>query len=130
MGFDLNIFVDRVDEELMCCICTDVLEEAVQLSPCQHLYCRSCLVSWLSVKAKCPVDGQRVHHNNMTAVPRSIQNMLSKLSVRCDRCQQVLPLPKYRSHNCFQEILSQMGDYISQIDNFLMSLELNEMKIS
>ena len=130
MGFDLNIFVDRVDEELMCCICTDVLEDPIQLIPCQHLYCRHCLVSWLAIRANCPVDDQPVGQNNVSAVPRCIQNMLSKLKVRCDRCQQVMPLPKYRSHNCFQEILSQMGDYIQQIDDSLLVLEVNKMKIS
>ena len=129
MGFDLNIFVDSVDEELMCCICTDVLEDAVQLIPCQHLYCRSCLLNWLSVKAICPVDGQRVNEKCVTPAPRSIQNMLSKLNVRCDRCQRVMPLSRSRTHDCFQEILSQMGDYIQEIDNSLIVLQINKLNI-
>jgi hypothetical protein len=132
MGFDLDLFVDCVDEELICSICTDVLKHAIQLIPCQHLYCSSCLNRWFQMAPKmtCPVDGTEVNKTNITAIPRSIQNMLSKLNIKCEDCNEVMTLCKYEKHNCFQEILSQMGDYINEIDKVLMCLELNEHQMN
>lgn len=40
MGFDLTRFQGDVDEELICPICSSVLEEPLQVISCEHAFCR------------------------------------------------------------------------------------------
>ena len=42
-GYDVDRFVGRVDPELVCEICHDVMKEPLQLSWCEHIFCRSCI---------------------------------------------------------------------------------------
>ena len=55
MGYDIERFVDTVNEGLLCCICRDVLEEPLQ-SPCEHAFCATCIHAWLVAECTCPDD--------------------------------------------------------------------------
>jgi len=93
MGIELHRFAGEVDEELLCPICKNVLEDPVQV-PCEHAFCRSCIQHWLSVGGEdagsCPVDRQPVRTNELRPLPRLLKNMLSKLMVSCI----------YKEHGC------------------------------
>ena len=39
MGFDLQRFPNGVDEELICSICSGVLEDPLQAPTCEHAFC-------------------------------------------------------------------------------------------
>jgi len=86
MGFDLHRFAGAVDEELLCPICKNVLEDPVQV-PCEHAFCRSCIQHWLSVGGEdagsCPVDRQPLQTDELRPLPRLLKNMLAKLMVSC-----------------------------------------------
>ena len=41
-GYD-DVFVDAVEEDLLCAICHLALKEAVQTGKCGHRFCRLCL---------------------------------------------------------------------------------------
>lgn len=44
MGYDLARFPNgNVDEELICPICTSVLEEPLQAPNCEHAFCSACI---------------------------------------------------------------------------------------
>ncbi|XP_017047745.2 E3 ubiquitin-protein ligase NRDP1 [Drosophila ficusphila] len=102
MGFDLNSVVGHVDEELICPICTDVLEEPVQSSQCEHAYCRVCINKWLLHKQTCPVDRLDLLTVHLVPVSRLMRNMLSRLKIKClfaqDGCEQLLSLEEFRGH--------------------------------
>ena len=49
MGFAVNRFTGTVDQNLLCSICSCVLEDAV-LTPCGHSFCQLCLHTWIQVK--------------------------------------------------------------------------------
>ena len=55
MGFDVERFVNPVNEGLLCCICRDVLEDPLQ-APCEHAYCSTCINGWLVHENCCPED--------------------------------------------------------------------------
>ncbi|KAH0617563.1 hypothetical protein JD844_015951 [Phrynosoma platyrhinos] len=57
MGYDTERFVGYVNEGLLCSICRDVLEEALQ-APCEHAFCTSCIHGWLVHHNNCPEDRQ------------------------------------------------------------------------
>lgn len=67
MGYDLARFVLSttssvdptsfvVDEELICPICSGVLQEPVHTPQCEHAFCKKCINNWLTQSTTCPID--------------------------------------------------------------------------
>jgi len=53
MGFPAALFVETPDDEWICAICQDVLEDPV-CTPCGHSFCSACLAEWLTDNEQCP----------------------------------------------------------------------------
>ena len=85
MGYDVERFADAsVDEELLCPICSGVLENPRQNPACEHIFCLSCIGRWISRQPTCPVDRLPIANcKALKPVPRIVKNMLSKLKMKC-----------------------------------------------
>ncbi|KAK7113915.1 RING finger protein 151-like [Littorina saxatilis] len=82
MGFDIDRFVEVVNEGLLCCICRDVLEDPLQ-SPCEHAFCSSCIHAWLVAECTCPEDRQPLTSSQLRPLFRYMRNDLARLRIRC-----------------------------------------------
>ncbi|KAK2153764.1 hypothetical protein LSH36_287g05027 [Paralvinella palmiformis] len=102
MGYDINRFQGDVDEELVCPICTGVLEEPLQAPQCEHAFCASCINEWLTRQPTCPVDRNPITPNQLKPVPRITRNLLSRLFIACDNasygCTSIIRLDMLQSH--------------------------------
>ncbi|XP_043203915.1 E3 ubiquitin-protein ligase NRDP1-like [Amphibalanus amphitrite] len=102
MGIDSNRFEGPVDEELICPICSSVLEDPVQAPACEHAFCRGCITEWLSRQQICPVDRQEITAAQLKPVPRILRNLLARLLIVCDNqqygCTVVINLDRLESH--------------------------------
>lgn len=102
MGFELTRFQGEVDEELICPICSGVLEDPIQALVCEHAFCKACITEWISRQPTCPVDRQIVTSPQLRQVPRIIRNLLSRLCITCDNaqygCTRVLKLDALATH--------------------------------
>lgn len=102
MGYDLTCIVGHVDEELICPICADVLEEPVQSCGCEHAFCSACIDKWMLEKQICPVDRSDLMRGHLVPVSRLMRNMLSRLKIKCtfadSGCAQELSLEDFRTH--------------------------------
>ncbi|KAF6080784.1 checkpoint with forkhead and ring finger domains [Phyllostomus discolor] len=45
---------DRMEEQLTCCICQDLLYDCVSLQPCMHTFCAACYSGWMERSSLCP----------------------------------------------------------------------------
>ncbi|KAF6032249.1 RNF41 [Bugula neritina] len=88
MGFDLNRFEGDVDEELMCTICSCVLEEPLQAPQCEHAFCAACINEWLTRQPTCPVDRAAISPADLKPVPRILRNLLARLTIKCENAAQ------------------------------------------
>jgi len=84
MGVDCEHFVhpERISKELMCCICTQVLENPVQ-TPSEHLFCEDELLEWLSRSTLCPATNEPLDPSTIRRPSRIILNMLAELQRFC-----------------------------------------------
>ncbi|KAL7740464.1 hypothetical protein ACLKA6_006996 [Drosophila palustris] len=102
MGYDLSLIIGHVDEELLCPICADVLEEPMQSSSCEHAFCRYCIEKWMQEKQICPVDRSDLLPIHLVPVSRLMRNMLGRLKIKCsfaeNGCTAVLTLDEFRNH--------------------------------
>jgi len=78
-----------VDEELICTICSDVLDNPAQ-SPCEHAFCTDCIARWMSgdFKNYCPVDLKAFTPSQLQPAPRLMKNLLAKLEIACEYASQ------------------------------------------
>jgi len=102
MGFEVQRFLGDIDEELICSICSGVLEDPKQAPSCEHAFCAECIMEWLRRRQTCPVDRIPVSINELKPVPRITKNLLARLEIKCDNeqfgCQNVVKLDLLPMH--------------------------------
>lgn len=109
MGYMTNMFISRVDHNLICGICTGVFKRPV-VTHCGHTYCEECIKLWVTdacVKEEktCPECRQEVSLSGTSPV-LALRGVIEGLSVECQNssngCQMVLRLGDMESHlkNC------------------------------
>lgn len=102
MGFEIGRFEGEVDEELICPICSGVLEEPLQATQCEHAFCSTCIHDWMNRQPTCPIDRGPLLRKNLKPVPRILRNLLSRLKLNCNNaefgCTAVVKLDSLQSH--------------------------------
>lgn len=102
MGYDVCRFQGEVDEELICPICSAVLEDPRLAPECEHAFCADCIHEWLNRQQTCPVDRRSISIAELKPVPRILKNLLSRLEIRCDNeeygCATVVKLDILNMH--------------------------------
>lgn len=106
MGYEVTRFQGSVDEELVCPICSAVLEDPLQAIPCEHAFCKTCIHQWIQRQAQpsCPVCRVSLGggDSNLRSVPRILRNLLARLNIHCDNatygCNTVLKLELLTNH--------------------------------
>jgi hypothetical protein len=93
MGYDISRFVGDVSDELLCSICSDVLEDPLT-TECQHLFCCDCINGWLCENCTCPIDRKQIPKSTLKLAPKTIKNLLNELKIHCD----------YRSDGCVKVV--------------------------
>ena len=90
MGWDIDRFVDKdnIIEDLVCTICTDVVDDPLQ-TPCDHLFCNECITQWLKGGQKtCPVDQEKLTLNALKQPSRMMRPLINKLTLKCKNYTQ------------------------------------------
>ena len=86
MGVDPDLFVhpERISSQLICPICTQVLENPVQTAT-EHLFCEDELIEWMSRhdQPRCPVTHEELRPDDIRKPSRIILNMLAELERYC-----------------------------------------------
>lgn len=102
MGYGVHRFVCAIDPNLLCGICSAVLEDAV-LTPCGHTFCSNCLDTWLAKPATNTCPECRSHMNKCDSKPvLSLRNLINGFDVVCDNsdrgCKVLVKLERLRPH--------------------------------
>lgn len=102
MGFDIDRFVNNIDEELRCQVCLGVLQDPLQAIECEHSFCRFCITEWLKNSTTCPVDRNQLKVNQLQQIPRIVRNLINHLQIHCEfrskGCEQIVMLEELDTH--------------------------------
>ena len=99
MGYPLDLFLrEDIEEEFICAICHDVLQNVTMVLSCEHVFCRGCITQWNKSSNTCPID--RKHVRSLRPAPRIFLNLLNALQKRCQfsGCDAVFSLGDNDSH--------------------------------
>lgn len=90
MGFDVERFVDSIDEDLKCDLCSGVFDDPVATS-CGHVYCYQCILKWIGEKRSCPQHCTQLTKDSLKRLP-PLNVLLAKLTVRCVNFKKGCPV--------------------------------------
>lgn len=96
MGYDQERFAEEVIADLLCLICSEVLEDPVECSKCQTNFCKACIDDWSSRKSECPNRCELV----LQAPHRFLKATLGQLKIKCNHegCDKVVALEQLTHH--------------------------------
>jgi hypothetical protein len=127
-GFCEKMFVNKVDDDLICPICQDVLKDPFQ-GKCGHMHCKSC---WddlpneflgETMMIKCTVCSERTALQNLSPC-RYSKNCINKFLVKCEiisnsTCDWTGTLSAYPGHkvSCqFQSPKSLLNQHVATLN--------------
>ncbi|XP_071953482.1 uncharacterized protein [Antedon mediterranea] len=84
--FEVHRFVTAPDPDLICCVCCCVLDDPM-VSPCQHVFCKVCISTWLRNHRSCPNCRAYLHSSRLKPVLPILCNMINRLQVRCENAE-------------------------------------------
>ena len=101
-GYEDHRFETKVDENLHCIICTEVLKDPVQCRRNEHHFCRNCITKHLKYSPKCPTCKDPLTVETLARPQRFLANTLSCLKISCDNsergCRKVVELGSLGTH--------------------------------
>ena len=101
-GYEDHRFETKVDENLHCIICTEVLKDPVQCRRNEHHFCRNCITKHLKHSPKCPTCNDPLTVETLARPQRFLANTLSCLKISCDNsergCRKVVELGSLATH--------------------------------
>ena len=99
-GYLLESFVEPVDESLICRICRGVLNSP-RKTPCGHVFCLSCLSSWIEYYGVCPNrcgDVELIEITHAVDIERCVFDLLKRCKYSSIGCKKQSKLSEIEQH--------------------------------
>ena len=105
IGIDTNrlatISEDKLNKELICLICTNILNNPRECSECQTNFCKYCIETWNKTNKTCP---NRCKKLTLRKTHKMVTNLLNELIVKCKHtktgCKTAIKYELLKKHEC------------------------------
>lgn len=77
---------DPATQVFVCPLCCDLILKAPTITPCQHLFCRTCIESALARQPECPIDRRRLRVSQLSDVSGPLKQIWQATKVHCPKC--------------------------------------------
>ena len=93
------VFVEDLEEDLICFICMKVLDKPQLVNCCEKRFCESCLLKWKAINSSCP-HCRSTDFSHMLLKRQS--SKIGELKVYCANkqhgCRSILKITEYEGH--------------------------------
>jgi hypothetical protein len=115
--------------DLLCAVCYEIPLDPV-ISPCDHVYCLSCISEYAAIHKECPVDKRPLDPDEIKPLNGILNRVWSNLVVKCPNewCSWNGVVGNYRSHIKRCHSNPRKGQYVEEIrkikENFKKEKEM------
>ncbi|XP_047212743.1 RING finger protein 151-like isoform X1 [Girardinichthys multiradiatus] len=108
-GYDVELFVDPPDYDLICTICQGVFRCPVR-SACHHIFCKKCILQWLKRQETCPCCRKPVN-SSLIFVMFKLSKSIGRMKIKCKNqirgCTETFTLSEQYCHSmgCLYELI-------------------------
>lgn len=150
-GYDLSRFIQQIRQEMLCCICLNVLNVPRLCKEGMHYFCFNCISRHLQNSETCPVCRESLTMETLQTPQKFFKTILSELIIRCNYnnrgCQDHVQLGNLQDHvkiceyrpvpckSCGVQVNTRdLDDHQSSCQRFVLDMldlqrqELNELK--
>jgi hypothetical protein len=110
-----------MDHPLTCPICYDIPLQPV-ITPCQHIFCYTCIETQLQHNSICPIDRNALTLQQIANLTGTEKSIWDNTSIQCPKCEQWTGvLQQYSDHvtNCTSKSL-----YVQELEQKVIDSEL------
>ena len=98
MGYDTERFTSGLNEEFICAICQEVLEDPMECGTCQTSFCSACINLWLTKNKSCP-NRCELNFDRCHKFLRSVlENLILTCSNKPEGCLELVKLGDLKRH--------------------------------
>ncbi len=118
MGYIFGRVIGLNKDYFKCNLCLRLIKDIMEVSNCEHLFCKECITEWLKENPICPIDHKRINQRYLRKPPRVVIGLLDELQVKCEfesfGCPIICRLPQLEAH---QQSCEYRGDVLAQCVN-------------
>ena len=109
---------DDVPHDIFCGVCHEIATDPA-LTPCDHMFCRSCILEALSHRPECPCDRRPLEEYRLEPIKGILKRIWESVRVKCpnDGCDWVGTVSNYTAH------AGSCGTAVVQAAGFFSALE-------
>lgn len=119
---------EEILDSLVCGICLDYCNDAMETSCCHKLYCNRCI---MQIDSKCPICRKKCHYTRSIVA----QRMINSLPIECPYCKNKFArdqIENHKLHGCSDAIvicpICKTESKSNEILNHIISVHQNEFK--
>ncbi len=80
---DPSLFIDEVPSHFLCCVCFNVVEDPVEHTDCDNIFCSGCSSKLLSHQSSCPLCRGSLKQSKMRPLNRILKGQYDSLKMMC-----------------------------------------------
>ena len=80
---DPSLFIDEVPSHFLCCVCFNVVEDPVEHTDCDNIFCSGCSSKLLSHQSSCPLCRGSLKQSKMRPLNRILKGQYYSLKMMC-----------------------------------------------
>ena len=105
---ELIFFKGNVESWAKCFICEHLIED-ISILPCNHYFCKDCIISWINEEEKCPECSEEANTEKIKGATLFINRAFSGFKIKCslDNCDEFIEYESIKSHEteCLEKMI-------------------------
>ena len=93
----------------MCFICEHLIED-ISILPCDHYFCKDCIISWIHEEEKCPECSLGADTEKINGATLFMKRAFSGFKIKCslDDCDEIIEYENINKHEteCLEKLIT------------------------
>ncbi|CAG0904360.1 unnamed protein product [Cyprideis torosa] len=98
MSYPVEWFTSEIPDLFVCALCLGVVDQPVEVQPCLHMFCKTCIEDWTQVDTTCPKCRKPITANAFEEPGTNLLRLLNQLKIKCPDCSRQTEYSEFQRH--------------------------------